>query len=325
MAVMTYLQAISDGLREEMRRDERVFVIGEDIGVYGGAFKVTQGFQAEFGDWRVLDAPLAETAIVGACTGAALMGMRPVAEMQFADFVSCAWDHLTTVAAKQHYRTGAAIPIVVRCPSGGGFSGGPFHSQNPESSFAHIPGLRIACPSTPADAKGLLLASIRDPNPVLYFEHKHLYRRIKDEVPDGDIVVPFGKARVAREGSDATLVTWGAMVYTAMEAADLVASEDGSSVEVIDLRTIVPWDREMVLASVIRTSRLLVLHEDTRTGGFGAEIAATVAEEAFESLDAPIARLAAPDTPVPFSPPLEKRFIPQVDDVADALRRLAAY
>ena len=325
MAVMTYLQAISDGLREEMRRDERVFVIGEDIGVYGGAFKVTQGFQAEFGDWRVLDAPLAETAIVGACTGAALMGMRPVAEMQFADFVSCAWDHLTTVAAKQHYRTGAAIPIVVRCPSGGGFSGGPFHSQNPESSFAHIPGLRIACPSTPADAKGLLLASIRDPNPVLYFEHKHLYRRIKGEVPDGDIVVPFGKARVAREGSDATLVTWGAMVYTAMEAADLVASEDGSSVEVIDLRTIVPWDREMVLASVIRTSRLLVLHEDTRTGGFGAEIAATVAEEAFESLDAPIARLAAPDTPVPFSPPLEKRFIPQVDDVADALRRLAAY
>jgi len=322
---MTYLQAISDGLREEMRRDERVFIIGEDVGVYGGAFKVTQGFQAEFGDWRVLDAPLAETAIVGACTGAALMGMRPVAEMQFADFVSCAWDHLTTVAAKQHYRTGAAVPIVVRCPSGGGFSGGPFHSQNPESSFAHIPGLRIACPSTPADAKGLLLTAIRDPNPVLYFEHKHLYRRIKGEVPDGDVVVPFGQARIARPGSDVTLVTWGAMVHTAIEAAALLEAEDGSAVEVIDLRTIVPWDREAVLSSVVRTSRLLVLHEDTRTGGFGAEIAATIAEEAFEDLDAPVMRIAAPDTPVPFSPTLEKAFLPQVEDVVTALKELAAY
>ena len=325
MAIKTYLQAISDGLREEMRRDERVFVIGEDVGVYGGAFKVTQGFQAEFGPWRVLDAPLAETAIVGACTGASLMGLRPVAEMQFADFISCAWDHLVTVAAKQHYRTGAALPFVVRCPSGGGFSGGPFHSQNPESSFAHIPGLKLVCPSTPADAKGLLIEAIRDPNPVLYFEHKHLYRRIKGEVPDTEYTTPFGKARVHRAGSDLTIVTWGAMVYTADEAATAVASKDGTSVEVLDLRTIIPWDRDAVLSSVARTGKLLVLHEDTRTAGFGAEIAATVGEESFEYLDAPVVRVAAPDTPVPFSPPLEKAFIPQVDDVVQAIERLAAY
>ncbi len=325
MPQKTYLQAISDGLREEMRRDERVFVIGEDVGVYGGAFKVTQGFQAEFGPWRVLDAPLAETAIVGACTGASLMGLRPVAEMQFADFISCAWDHLVTVAAKQHYRTGAALPFVVRCPSGGGFSGGPFHSQNPESSFAHIPGLKLVCPSTPEDAKGLLIESIRDPNPVLYFEHKHLYRRIKGEVPDGEYTTPFGQARVHRPGSDVTVVTWGAMVYTADEAATVLAARDGTSVEILDLRTIIPWDRDAVLESVAKTSRLLVLHEDTRTGGFGAEIAATVAEEAFAQLDAPIVRIAAPDTPVPFSPPLEKAFIPQIDDVVQAISRLAAY
>ena len=325
MAIKTYLQAISDGLREEMRRDERVFVIGEDVGVYGGAFKVTQGFQAEFGPWRVLDAPLAETAIVGACTGASLMGLRPVAEMLFADFISCAWDHLVTVAAKQHYRTGAALPFVVRCPSGGGFSGGPFHSQNPESSFAHIPGLKLVCPATPEDAKGLLVEAIRDPNPVLYFEHKHLYRRIKGEVPDTDYTTPFGKARVHRAGSDLTIVTWGAMVYTADEAATAVASKDGTSVEVIDLRTIIPWDRDAVMESVSRTGKLLVLHEDTRTAGFGAEIAATVGEESFEYLDAPVLRVAAPDTPVPFSPPLEKAFIPQVDDVVQAIERLAAY
>jgi 2-oxoisovalerate dehydrogenase E1 component beta subunit len=325
MPQKTYLQAISDGLREEMRRDERVFVIGEDVGVYGGAFKVTQGFQAEFGPWRVLDAPLAETAIVGACTGASLMGLRPVAEMQFADFISCAWDHLVTVAAKQHYRTGAALPFVVRCPSGGGFSGGPFHSQNPESSFAHIPGLKLVCPATPEDAKGLLIESIRDPNPVLYFEHKHLYRRIKGEVPDGDYTTPFGQARVHRPGTDVTVVTWGAMVYTADEAASALAARDGTSVEILDLRTIIPWDRDAVLESVAKTSRLLVLHEDTRTGGFGAEIAATVAEEAFAALDAPVIRVAAPDTPVPFSPPLEKAFIPQIDDVVQAISRLAAY
>jgi 2-oxoisovalerate dehydrogenase E1 component beta subunit len=325
VAVRTYLEAISDGLREEMRRDERVLVIGEDVGVYGGAFKVTKGFQEEFGEWRVIDAPLAETAIVGACTGAAMMGLRPVAEMQFADFISCCWDHLVTIAAKQHWRTGSSVPIVVRCPSGGGFSGGPFHSQNPESSFAHIPGLKIACPSTPADAKGLLIESIRDENPVLFFEHKHLYRRIKDEVPEGDVTVPFGVARSARAGDDVTVVTWGAMVHTACAAAEQAAAEHAISVEVIDLRTIIPWDREAVLASVARTGKALVLHEDTRTAGFGAELAATIGEEVFESLDAPVVRLTAPDTPVPFSPPLEQRFIPQVDDVLAAIRKLYAY
>jgi 2-oxoisovalerate dehydrogenase E1 component beta subunit len=324
MPVKTYLQAISDGLRQEMQRDRRVYVIGEDVGVYGGAFKVTQGFQEEFGPWRVIDAPLSETAIVGSCTGAAIMGMRPVAEMQFADFVSCAWDHLVTVAAKQFFRAGTPVPIVVRCPSGGGFSGGPFHSQNPESSFAHIPGLKIACPATPADAKGLIASAIEDANPVLYFEHKHLYRRIKDEVPDERYTVPFGQARIHREGDDLTVVTWGAMVYTADEAANALA-EEGVSVEIVDLRTIVPWDKQAVLASVEKTSKVLVLHEDTRTGGFGAEIAATITEEAFESLDAPVRRITAPDSPVPFSPPLEKAFIPQVDDVVAGLRDLAGY
>jgi pyruvate/2-oxoglutarate/acetoin dehydrogenase E1 component len=325
MPEKTYLQAISDGLRQEMRRDKRVFVIGEDIGVYGGAFKVTQGFQEEFGHWRVIDAPLSETAIVGACTGASMMGMRPVAEMQFADFISCAWDHLVTVAAKQRYRAGTPVPITVRLPSGGGFSGGPFHSQNPESSFAHIPGLKVVCPATPADAKGLIVTAIEDPNPVLYFEHKHLYRRIKDEVPDERYTVPFGAARVHREGDDVTVVTWGAMVYTADEAARKVEEEDGLSVEILDLRTLIPWDKEAVLKSVEKTSKALVLHEDTRTGGFGAEIVATIAEEAFENLDAPIKRVTAPDTPVPFSPPLEKAFIPQVEDVAAGLRKLGEY
>jgi 2-oxoisovalerate dehydrogenase E1 component beta subunit len=322
MAELTYLQAISDGLRTEMRRDKRVFVIGEDVGVYGGAFKVTLGFQEEFGHWRVIDAPLAETAIVGACTGAALMGMRPVAEMQFADFISCAWDHLVTVAAKQRWRAGTAVPIVVRLPSGGGFSGGPFHSQNPESSFAHIPGLKCVCPATPEDAKGLLISAIEDPNPVLYFEHKHLYRRIKADVPEERYTVPIGKARVHQEGDDLTVVTWGAMVYTAEEAAKQL---DDVSVEIVDLRSVMPWDKAAVLESVRKTSKVLVLHEDTRTGGFGAEIAATIAEDAFEDLDAPVKRIAAPDTPVPFSPPLEKAFIPQVEGVAAGLRELAEY
>jgi 2-oxoisovalerate dehydrogenase E1 component beta subunit len=324
MAEKTYIQAISDGLRLEMRQDKRVFCIGEDIGVYGGAFKVTLGFQEEFGAWRVIDAPLSETAIVAACTGSAIMGMRPVAEMQFSDFISCAWDHLVTVAAKQHYRAGTPIPITVRLPSGGGFSGGPFHSQNPESSFAHIAGLKVVCPATPEDAKGLLSTAIQDPNPCLYFEHKHLYRRIKGEVPDERYQIPFGEARTHREGDDVSVVTWGAMVYTAEEAAKQLEGE-GISVEILDLRTLIPWDKDAVLRSTAKTSKVLVLHEDTRTGGFGAEIAATIAEEAFEDLDAPVKRLAAPDTPVPFSPQLEKAFIPQVEDVAGAVRELAEY
>jgi 2-oxoisovalerate dehydrogenase E1 component beta subunit len=324
LAEKTYLQAISDGLREEMRRDERVFLMGEDVGVYGGAFKVSLGFQEEFGPWRVLDMPLSETAIVAGATGAAMMGMRPVCEMQFADFISCAWDHLVTVASKQRWRAGTPVPIVVRLPSGGGFSGGPFHSQNPESSFAHIPGLKCVCPSTPEDAKGLITAAIEDPNPVLFFEHKHLYRRIKAEVPDERYVTPIGKARTHQEGSDISLITWGAMVYTAEEAAQQLEN-DGVSVEIIDLRTILPWDKAAVLESARKTSKVLVLHEDTRTGGFGGEIAATIAEEAFEDLDAPVRRITAPDTPVPFSPPLEKAFIPQVEDVVAGLRELAEY
>src|SRR5437879_7870667 len=242
MAEKTYLQAISDGLREEMRRDKRVFVLGEDVGVYGGAFKVTLGFQEEFGSWRVLDMPLSETAIMGGATGAAIMGMRPVAEMQFADFVSCAWDHLVTIAAKQRWRVGTPVPIVVRLPSGGGFSGDPFHSQNPESSFAHIPGLKCVCPATPADAKGLLISAIEDPNPVLFFEHKHLYRRIKGEVPDERYTTPIGEARLHREGDDLTVITWGAMVYTAAEAASKV----DASVEIVDLRTVIPWDKQEI-------------------------------------------------------------------------------
>lgn len=324
MAERTYLEAIADGLRQELRRDRRVFVLGEDVGAFGGAFKVTKGLQEEFGPWRVIDMPLSETAILGSATGAALMGLRPVAEMQFADFVSCGFDHLVTVAAKQHYRVGDAIPIVVRLPSGGGFSGGPFHSQSPESLFAHIPGLKVVCPSTPVDAKGLLASAIADPNPVLFFEHKHLYRRIREDVPDERYTIPLGQARIHRAGSDVTVVTWGAMTWTAAQAAETLGDE-GVSVEIIDLRTLLPWDRDAVLASVRKTSRLLVLHEDTRTAGFGAEVAATVAEEAFEDLDAPVRRLAAPDTPVPFSPPLEKAFIPQADDVVGVLRELAAY
>jgi 2-oxoisovalerate dehydrogenase E1 component beta subunit len=247
------------------------------------------------------------------------MGLRPVCEMQFADFISCAWDHLVTIASKQHWRVGTPVPIVVRLPSGGGFSGGPFHSQNPESSFAHIPGLKCVCPATPEDAKGLLISAIQDPNPVLFFEHKHLYRRIKGEVPEGRYTT-----RIHREGSDLTVITWGAMVYTAEEAAQQLEN-DGVSVEIVDLRTILPWDKAAVLESVRKTSKALVLHEDTRTGGFGAEIAATIAEEIFEDLDAPVKRIAAPDTPVPFAPTLEKAFIPQVEDVVKGLRELAEY
>jgi pyruvate/2-oxoglutarate/acetoin dehydrogenase E1 component len=322
MAEKTYLQAISDGLRQEMQHDKRVFLIGEDIGVYGGAFKVTAGFLEEFGAWRVIDAPLSETAIVGGATGAAMAGLRPVCEMQFADFISCAYDHLVTIAAKQHWRAGTPVPITVRCPSGGGFSGGPFHSQNPESTFAHVPGLKCVCPSTPEDAKGLIISSIQDPNPVLFFEHKHLYRRIKGEVPDERYTTPIGEARIHREGDDITVVTWGAMVYTAEEAAEQF---DDLSVEIVDLRTVLPWDKAAVLASVRKTSKVIVLHEDTHTGGFGAEIAATIAEEAFEDLDAPPRRVTAPDTPVPFSPVLEGAFLPQVSDVVAALREVAEY
>ncbi len=324
MAQMTYLQAISDGLREEMRRDERVFLLGEDIGVYGGAFKVTDGFQKEFGEWRVLDTPLSETAIVGAATGAALGGMRPVAEMQFADFVSCAWDHLTTVSAKQYYRMGTPIPMTVRLPCGGGFSGGPFHSQMYDGYFAHCPGLKVVLPATPEDAKGMMIEAIRDPNPVLFFEHKHLYRRIKGEVPEGVYTTPFGKARMAREGADVTIIAWSAMVHVAMEAAEQLAGE-GIDCEVLDMRTIAPLDFDAIATSVTKTSKALVLYEDTKTGGFGGEISARISEELFETLDAPVRRVATADCPIPFSPILEKEVLPQTADVVDAVRELSAY
>jgi pyruvate/2-oxoglutarate/acetoin dehydrogenase E1 component len=322
MPEMTYLQAISDGLREEMRADESVFCLGEDIGAFGGAFKVTDGFMEEFGADRVWDTPLAESAIVGTAVGAAIEGMRPVCEMQFADFISCGFDQLVNVAAKMHYRQGLSVPMTVRLPSGGGFSGGPFHSQNPEAWFLQSPGLKVVAPSTPEDAKGLLASAIRDPNPVLYLEHKHLYRRAKGEVAEGRFEVPLGRARLAREGTDLTVITYGAMVLTALEATDDL---DGTSVEVLDLRSLVPLDVDAILASVRKTSKVVVLHEATRSCGVGAEVAALIAEEAFEDLDGPVVRVTAPDAPVPFSPPLERAVLPQVDDVKEACRELLAY
>jgi 2-oxoisovalerate dehydrogenase E1 component beta subunit len=319
---MTYLQAISDGLREEMRHDESVFCLGEDIGAFGGAFKVTDGFIEEFGPDRVWDTPLAEAAIVGTAVGAAIEGMRPVCEMQFADFIACGFDQLVNVAAKMHYRQGIAVPLVVRLPSGGGFSGGPFHSQNPEAWFLQAPGLKVVAPSTPSDAKGLLAAAIRDPNPVLFMEHKNLYRRAKGEVAEGRYETPIGEARVARSGSDLSVIAYGQMVPLALEAtADL----DGASVEVIDLRTLCPLDEEAILASVRKTSKVVVLHEATRSCGVGAEVAALIGERCFEDLDGPIVRVTAPDTPIPFSPPLERAILPQTSDIQEACRELLAY
>jgi len=321
MAELTYLQAISDGLRHEMRRDERVFCLGEDIGVFGGAFKVTDGFHEEFGAERVLDTPLAESAIIGAAVGAAVEGLRPVCEMQFADFISCGFDQLVNVAAKLHYRQGLAVPIVVRLPSGGGFSGGPFHSQNPEGWFLQAPGLKVVAPATASDAKGLLVSAIRDPNPVMFLEHKHLYRRVKDEVPEGEHTVPIGEARIARAGDELTLIAYGSTVSLAEQAADGL----GEGIEVLDLRTLCPLDRDTVLESVRKTGKVLIAHEATRSCGVGAELAALIAQEAFEHLDGPIVRLTAPDVPIPFSPQLEQRVLPQLDDLQEACRALLAY
>lgn len=324
MPVMTYLDAISLALREEMRRDPEVFLLGEDIGVYGGAFKVTKGFLDEFGPNRVIDTPLSESAIVGASIGAAVMGMRPVAEMQFMDFISVAWNQLIQNAAKIHYRWGAKVPMVVRGPSGGNVHGGPYHSQNPESFFAHVPGLKVICPSTPYDCKGLLKTAIRDDNPCLFFEHKYLYRRIKEDVPEDDYTIPLGKADIKRPGTDITVIAWGSTVHNALEAAALLEPE-GISVEVVDIRTLLPLDRDTILESVKRTGKVLVTHEDTLTGGFGGEIAALIAEHAFRYLDAPVRRLAALDTPVPFAPTLEEYFLPNTEKTAAVLRELAAY
>lgn len=324
MPTTTYLEAIRAGLWEEMERDPNVFVIGEDIGVYGGAFKVTAGFLERFGERRVVDTPISESAIVGAAIGASLMGLRPVAEMQFADFISCGFDQIVNFAAKCRYRWGAAVPMVLRAPSGGGIHGGPFHSQNPEAWFTRVPGLKVVAPATAYDAKGLIKSAIRDNNPVLFFEHKALYRRIKEDLPAEDYTVPIGKAKVARAGKDLTIVTYGAMLHVALEAADQLAGE-GASVEVVDLRTLLPLDEDTVLESVRKTSKALLLHEDTRTGGIGGEIGAIITEKAFEYLDAPVVRVTAPDTPVPFSPPLEEAFLPNTAKVVEKARWLLAY
>ncbi len=324
MSLLTYLEAIRQGIWEEMERDDRVFILGEDIGTYGGAFKLTAGMLEHFGERRIVDTPLSEAAFVGAAIGAAIMGLRPIVEMQFADFISCAYDQIVNYAAKARYRWGAGVPIVIRGPSGGGVHGGPFHSNNPEIPFVHTPGLKVVVPATPYDAKGLIKAAIRDPDPVLYFEHKFLYRRIKEEVPTDDYTVPLGQARIAREGKDISVVTYGAMVYTALEAADQLAQE-GIDLEVIDLRCLVPLDEGTVLASVRKTNRVILMHEDTRLAGFAGELAARIAEKAFDSLDAPIRRITAPDCPVPYSPPLEEAFLPRARDVIEAARSLQAY
>jgi 2-oxoisovalerate dehydrogenase E1 component beta subunit len=324
---LTYLEAIREGLVEEMRRDPKVFVLGEDVGPYGGAFGVTQGLYDEFGELRVLDTPISESAIIGVSIGAALRGYRPVAEMQFADFISCGFDQIVNQAATLRYRYGgrASVPIVVRAPSGGNVGGGLYHSQNPEAWFVHRPGLKVVAPSTAWDAKGLLKAAIRDDNPVVYFEHKYLYRRAKGPVPEGDAIVPIGEAAIRREGGDITLVTYGAMVLASLEAADRVSKEDGIETAVIDLRTLLPFDRDAVLRSVEKTSRVLIVHEDVKTLGIGAELSAVIVEERFEYLDAPVMRVTYPDTHVPFSSVLEAANLPNAGTIAEGLRRLAAY
>ena len=321
MATLTYLQAISAALRDELRADERVLVMGEDIGVFGGAFKVTDGFIDEFGPDRVMDTPLAESGIIGTAIGAAVVGMRPVCEMQFADFISCGFDQLVNVAGKMHYRQGLAVPITVRLPSGGGFSGGPFHSQNPEAWFMHSPGIKVVAPSTAEDAKGLLHAAIRDPNPVCFMEHKHLYRRIKGEVPEGVFETPM-KARVARPGEDLVVIAYGAMVHTALEATDDL---EGASIEVLDLRSLVPLDSDAILDSVRRCSKVVIVDEANQMCAAGAQVAALIAEKGFEDLDGPVVRVATPDVPIPFSPPLEQAVLPSVERVREACRDLLAY
>jgi 2-oxoisovalerate dehydrogenase E1 component beta subunit len=324
MAELTYLQALSDALRYEMRRDESVFLIGEDIATYGGAFRITQGFAQEFGRKRVIDTPISEAAIIGAAIGASLNGMRPVAEMQFMDFVTNGFNQIVNVAATTAYRWGIGVPIVVRGPSGGGVGGGPFHSRNSEAWFAHASGVKVVCPAFPADAKGLLLASIRDNNPVVFYEHKGLYRKIKEDVPEGEYVVPLGKARVVRQGRDASIISYGSSVHDALAVADELSNE-GVEIEVVDIRTLVPFDEETVLASVRKTNRVLVAHEAVLTAGFGGEIAARIADKAFEYLDAPVRRLAAFDAPTPFAPTLEQEVLPNKAKMMDEMMRLLAY
>lgn len=319
----TYLEAIRQALREEMRRDDAVFLIGEDIGEYGGAFKVTKGLIDEFGERRVIDTPISEAGFTGAAIGAAMKGLRPVVEYQFAAFISCGFDQITNFAAKTHYRLGIPVPVVFRAPAGGGIHGGPFHSQSPEMYFANTAGLKVVAPGTAVDAKGLLKAAIRDDDPVLYFEHKYLYRRIEEELPGDDHLTPLGTAEVRREGDRLTVVTYGAMLHVCLHAAQRLSEEGyGDAVEVVDLRSLVPMDDRTILESVRKTGRLLIVHEDSRTGGIAGEITSRVADGAFSSLDAPVRRVTAPDTPVPFSPPMEREYLPNADDVTAAARDL---
>lgn len=325
MAIMTYLEAIADGLRYEMRNDPSVFMMGEDIGVYGGAFKLTKGFIEEFGAKRIVDAPISEAAIVGAAIGAALNGMRPVAEMQFMDFVTCGFNQIVNVAGTTAYRWNMGVPMVVRGPSGGGVGANPFHSRNSEAWFAHASGVKVVCPAFPSDAKGLMIASIRDNNPVVFYEHKGLYRKIKEEVPEGEYIVPLGKARIVREGNDCSVITYGSAVHFALEAAQKLQDEKGYSVEVVDIRTLVPFDEETVLQSAKKTGRVIVAHEASLTGGFGGEIAARIADKAFEYLDAPIKRVAAYDSPTPFAPTLEKAVLPNAEKLKNAVEELLSY
>ena len=309
-----------------MRADANVFVMGEDVGAYGGAFRITEGLLAEFGDNRVIDTPISEAAIVGAAIGAAQMGLKPVCEMQFIDFIAPAFNVIVNFAAKVRYRTGVGAALVIRGPCGAGVGAGPFHSQNVESYFANVPGLKLVAPATVRDAKGLLKAAIRDPDPVLFFEHKYLYRRLREELEEGEeCLTPLGKARTHRGGADLTLVTYGAMVHTAQGAAEQLAEEDGAEMEIIDLRTLQPLDGDAILESVKKTGRLIVLHEAPRFGGFGGEVAALVSERAFEWLDAPIRRVAALDTPVPYAAELEEAHLPQVADIVSMARLQLSY
>lgn len=327
MTAVTYLEAISEAMREEMRRDEAVFLLGEDVGTYGGAFKVSAGFLEEFGAERIIDTPMAEAAIIGSAVGAAAMGLRPIAEMQFIDFITCGFDQIVNMASKYYWRSGIPVPMVIRGPSGGGTKGGPFHSASPEAWFFHVPGIKVVAPSTAYDAKGLLKAAIRDNNPVLFLEHKLLYRlpELREELPAEDYIVPIGKAITRRSGEDMTILTYGAMVHTCLKAAQTLADEHEIEAEVIDLRSLVPLDKEAIRESVRRTNKVLIAHEDTLTGGIGAELAAILVEDLFEYLDGPITRVAAPDVPFPYAPALEAAFLPDTGKILAAARKLAAY
>jgi 2-oxoisovalerate dehydrogenase E1 component beta subunit len=327
MTEVTYLEAIRQAMWEEMERDPRVILLGEDVGLYGGAFKVTAGFLEKFGKDRIIDTPISEEGYTGVAIGAAFNGLRPIVEFQFIDFIANAFNMITNFAAKSRYRWGAGVPIVMRGPSGGGVRAGPFHSQNPEMHFVHTPGIKVVAPATVTDARGLMKAAIRDEDPVLYLEHKKLYRHVKAssaELESQEDVVPIGKAIVRRRGKEIVVVTYSAMLYVALEAAEILTKE-GIELEVIDLRSLVPLDKECILESVRRVNKVMILHEDTRTGGMAGEIAAIVADEAFDDLDGPIVRVTAPDTPVPYAAVLEDAFIPRAEDVVRAARRLAAY